>query len=556
MKKRSIICALLSAVITISSAVGVMGASPRPEDAEPTSSPRSTARATSSPDTSDEDDSSDAAETDDAEETDSPSATEKPTGPVEAEADMEDQVYSDSQNQPNVQYADSAVLMDAKSGRILYSQNAQKKKYPASTTKILTGIIALEEGDLSDVVTASYAAIAPITNEDSHMGILIGEQLTLEQLICGMLVYSANDAANVIAIHLAGSLDGFVDKMNQKAAEIGAKNTHFANACGSQDVDHYTTAEDLAIIARYAMQNEKFREIVAMSTYHIDPTNKYTRDRDLSNTNLFISSARSSYHLYRPAIGIKTGHTSDAGYNLVAAAQNNDMELISVVMDCDNQDLKEKAYSYVDSKELLEYGFNNYVYRTLTTAGSVVSEQDVYEAKGGQKASLTATGDISAMIPTDSSTEITSDIQLSRAMAAPISQGEVCGTITYKYGDTVIGSTELVAANEVSVNYLLKTAHIAAKVVTSPFFLIPLVLIILILVINHIQEKKRRRRRQMRQMKRASERIHGTTSRGDQVGQAPHRRVRTTSKPGSTANRNSRYGRDDRDYRNPKNNRR
>lgn len=550
MKKRSIICALLSAVITISSAVGVLGASPRPEDAEPTSTPRSTARATSSPGTADEDSSSD------PEESTAPSATEKPTGPVEAEADMEDQIYSDSQEQPNVQYADSAVLMDAKSGRILYSKNAQKKKYPASTTKMLTGIIALEEGNLEDVVTASYAAIAPITNEDSHMGILIGEQLTLEQLICGMLVHSANDAANVIAIHLEGSIDAFVDKMNQKAAEIGAKNTHFANACGSQDVDHYTTAEDLAIIARYAMQNEKFREIVSMPTYHIDPTNKYTRDRDLYNTNMFISSARSSYHIYRPAIGIKTGHTSDAGYNLVAAAQNNDMELISVVMDCDNQDLRENAYSYVDSKEMLEYGFNNYVYRTLTTAGSVVSEQDVYEAQGGLKASLTATGDISAMIPVDSSVEITSDIQLSRAMAAPISQGEVCGTITYNYGDTVIGSTELVAANNVSVNYFLKAAHIAAKVVTSPFFLIPLVLIILILVINHIQEKKRRRRRQIRQMKRASERIHGTTSRGDQVGQPPHRRVRTTSKPGSTANRNSRYGRDDKSYRDPRNDRR
>lgn len=567
MNKKSIVCAALSLMLSFGIAVEtVIAATPKPSstveatdkpDSTPKttsdnkdSTPKPTSKATSKPDST-----SKSSDADDKEITSSSSEDSKESqsasGPVEDDKNKEEQIFSDSSELPDIKYADSALLMDAKSGRILYSKNAQKKKYPASTTKILTAIIALEEGNLEDVVTASYAAIAPITSEDSHMGILIGEELTMEQLLTGMLVYSANDAANVIAIHLSGNLDAFAEKMNQKAAELGAVNTHFTNPCGVQDEDHYTTAEDLAIIAKYAMQNEKFREIVAMPKYHIDPTNKYTKDRDLTNTNLFLGTSRSSYHYYKPAIGIKTGHTSNAGYCLVAGAQNGDTELISVVMDCDNQDLKEKAYSYLDSKTLLEYGFNNYIYKTIVSSGDVISEQAVYEAKGGQKVALTASSEISALIPKDASSDITSEVQFTKGLAAPIKKGEVYGNITYRYGDTVVGTTELAASNDIEINYLLKTFHVAVKIVTSPFFFIPLILIIIILIINHMQEKKRRRKRQLRQMKRASERIngngriYGTTSNGEQVGSQPHRKVRTSARPGSSANKNSRYtGRD------------
>ena len=179
--------------------------------------------------------------------------------------------------------AQSAIMIDMKTGKVIYNKNADTKLYPASTTKILTAIIALEKcEDLSTVVTASHAAIDPITLEDSHMGILVGEQLTLEQLIYGMLVYSANDAANVLAIHIAGSLDAFAQMMNEKAQSLGASNSHFMNPHGFHDDEHYTTASDLAVIARYAMGNEKFREIVKTARYIIEPTNKYEETRYLT----------------------------------------------------------------------------------------------------------------------------------------------------------------------------------------------------------------------------------------------------------------------------------
>ena len=160
---------------------------------------------------------------------------------------------------PDVSYSKAALLMDMNTGRMIYGKNVDVKMYPASTTKMMTCILALEMGNMADIVTANYQALASITLDDSQIGILIGEEFTFEQLVYGMMVQSANDAANVIAIHLAGSIDAFVELMNQKAQELGMTNTHFVNACGIHDDNHYTTARDLAILARYAMQNETFR---------------------------------------------------------------------------------------------------------------------------------------------------------------------------------------------------------------------------------------------------------------------------------------------------------
>ena len=175
---------------------------------------------------------------------------------------------------PTRPHAEAALLMDMNSGRLIYGKNIDERLYPASTTKMMTGILALESGHMGETATATYEALKDITLEDSHMGILIGEELTMTDLINGMLVYSANDAANVIAIQVAGSMDAFVDMMNAKAQELGMTNTHFVNACGTHNDDHYTTARDLAILARYCMQNETFRSIVSQPTYHIAPTNK------------------------------------------------------------------------------------------------------------------------------------------------------------------------------------------------------------------------------------------------------------------------------------------
>ena len=232
---------------------------------------------------------------------------------------------NDAMTAPTVDNSKAALLMDMNSGRLLYGKNIDKRVFPASTTKIMTGILAIEMGNMADVVTASRAAIEPITLEDSQMGILIGEQLTFEQLVYSLLIHSANDAANVIAIHVSGTMEAFVDLMNQKAQELGMTNTHFENPCGSHNDNHYTTAHDLAILSQYAMRNETFREIVKMPIYKVPATNKYLEERIMVNTNLFLSSARSAAHYNPLCTGIKTGHTSQSGYCLVSSAQYEDM---------------------------------------------------------------------------------------------------------------------------------------------------------------------------------------------------------------------------------------
>lgn len=407
---------------------------------------------------------------------------------------------------PDVSHAEAALLMDLKTGRLIYGKNIDEKLFPASTTKIMTGILALENGNLSDTVTATYEALKDITLEDSHMGILIGEELTFEQLVSGMLIYSANDAANVIAIHLAGSIDAFVEMMNAKAQELGMTNTHFSNACGIHAEDHYTTAQDLAILASYCMQNEKFREIVKTPTYSIPATNKYALERTLPNTNLFL--ARSRYNYYQPCTGIKTGHTSAAGYCLVSSAEYNDISLLAVVLKCNNTDEQQGAYSYIDSKNLFEFGFNNYSSKKIAAPGDVIADSKVYEAKNDTRVALTVPEEIYALISSSANVEddIVAEVEMQENLAAPISKGTILGKVTYSHNGTQLAASDLIAANDVEQDKILLVIHTIMKVVASPFFFIPAILLIIIALIARGQKKKRDRKRKIQQLKRNKQR--------------------------------------------------
>ncbi len=394
-------------------------------------------------------------------------------------------------------HCQAALLMDRKTGEILFEKNKSEKVYPASTTKIMTAILALEHGTLTDTVTATHEAIDPITIKHSHMGILVGEELTLEQLLYGMLVYSANDAANVIGVHIGGSLQGFVDMMNQKAAELGMTNTHFANAHGFHDDNHYTTAEDMAVLARYAMQNEMFRKIVSTGLYRIPPTNKYQEERVLSSTNHLISRYRNTKLFYKYAIGIKTGFTDEAGNCLVSAATKDDMELICVVMNATNLNSGDGAYSFVDSKNLFEWVFNNYHYCQIAVNGDVVADSVVYEAKNQTRVALTPEQTIEKLLPKDVSVEdITAEPHLPENIRAPIQKGDHLGEIVYSYQGKELSIVGLVATNDVEKDYILAAIHIVVKVITSPILWISLIaLILLVLMIRSNRRKKRRRKR-------------------------------------------------------------
>ena len=467
--------------------------------------------------------------------TTAPAATPAPTrAPLPEGVTMEDSQLTP----PNIQYAQSALLMEMSSGRVLYSKNLDDRVFPASTTKIMTGILALENlGNMEEVVSATYEALKDITLEDSQMGVLVGENLTVDQLIKSTLVYSANDSANVLAVKVGGSLDGFVDMMNNKAQELGMTGTHYANTCGLHDDNHYTTARDMAILAKYAMKNEKFREIVKMPIYKIPATNKYTMERILVNTNLFLGTSRSTYHYYPPAIGIKTGHTSQAGYCLVSAASYNDMEFLAIVMNCPDKDVREQAYSYIDSKALFEFGFNNYKHRDVAKAGDVVADSKVYEAKDDMRVAVTIENDINALISAreGSKNDIRTEVSLPEKIDAPIKKGDVLGTINYYYSDIPIGSSNLVATNDVERNELLHIFHFIIGIITSPFFFVPVIIIIIVLIYARNRKRKEERQKRIQQIKKNRQQNETNT-------RTPNRNAsRTERNQRDTKGDNSRY---------------
>ena len=220
-------------------------------------------------------------------------------------------------------------MLDNKTGKILFSKNENEKMYPASTTKIVTAILTLENCNLDDVVTVSYDAVMSIPNGYSSAFLQIDERITVEQLLQLLLVHSANDAANVLAEHIGGSVESFVTMMNTKVNELQLSNTHFTNTFGKHDNNHYTTAKDLATIMRYCIKNETFRRIAGSASCAIPATNKYGARKYNSTNELIIPS--SNYYYPNLTCG-KTGYTSQAGDCLVSCSYKDDLELVCVIL--------------------------------------------------------------------------------------------------------------------------------------------------------------------------------------------------------------------------------
>ncbi len=246
---------------------------------------------------------------------------------------------------------ESAILMEVDTGTILYSKNINEPLYPASTTKLMTALLVVENCSMDEVVTFSDAAIDNTEWGSSRIGIMKGEQLTVEQCLYGLLLGSANEVAYGLAEHVAGSLDEFVKMMNEKAAELGCTNTHFVNASGLPDPEHYVSALDLATIARAFFSNETLCMISGTAKYVITPTNRTDEERPQENHHKMIQGKK---YAYDGIIGGKTGFTTDARQTLVTCAQRDGMKLICVVMK------DESPYQFTDTAELLDYGFASF----------------------------------------------------------------------------------------------------------------------------------------------------------------------------------------------------
>ena len=346
----------------------------------------------------------------------------------------------------------AAILIDNETNRVLYDKNANEKMFPASTTKILTAILVLENCDLDEMVTASYEAIRYIPEGYVTAEIQNEEQFTVEQLLEMLLVLSANDAANVLAEYVGGSVESFVSMMNTKVNELGLTNTHFTNPYGLQEDDHYTTAYDLAKIMQYCIQNDDFRRIAGSISCFIPATNK-SDVRSYTSTNQLILPNSPNYYSY-VTIG-KTGFTTEAGRCLVSCAYKNDLELTCVILGgtLSNDGISSR---FIDSISLYEYGFNQFSLKNIANPGDIITSIEVTNGSPSTRLLDLAFADpIHALINNaDFETNYLPEIQLNPNISAPIAAGDILGKAIYTI-DGISYESDIIATHSVENSHLI-----------------------------------------------------------------------------------------------------
>lgn len=317
--------------------------------------------------------------------------------------------------------ATSAILVDVDSGRVLYEQNADAKMLIASTTKILTALVAIEEGDLDAMVTVSREAAY---TEGSSMYLKEGETLTLETLLYGLLLCSGNDAAVAVADAVGGSQSGFVAMMNAKAKELGMKHSSFANPNGLDDEDHYSTARDMAKLACAAVENETLVRIASTRSVTIG-------GRTMTNHNKLLSYMDG-------CIGLKTGYTKAAGRTLVSCAEQNGQRLVAVTLQDGND--------WADHQSLFAYGFETYPAQQGATLGKTVEEVPV---QGGTSDTVPLVAADSFAWPLAAGEKLTCEVELSEPLMAPVLAGTAVGEAVFSVGGVEVGRVELLCGTDV-----------------------------------------------------------------------------------------------------------
>lgn len=361
-------------------------------------------------------------------------------------------VNASNENIPNIA-SPSALLMDLNTGKILYEKNINEKMYPASLTKVMTAILALENCELNEVATVSYDAVISISSGYVTANLQIGEELTVEQLLNVLLVGSANDAAIVLAEHISGSVEDFSDLMNAKAKELGCTSTNFLNPYGAHEENHYSTAYDLALISKYAMQSETFRNLVSTTSYKLPITNKYEKeDRLFTTTNALLmvnNNTRADNYYYKYATGIKTGFTTPAKNCLIASANKGNLELLTVVLGA-GQNEQGLSDRYLDTINLFEYGYDNYALREVIKSGGIVQTVTVNNAtRNTKKLNAVVQNDISVLIKSaDKNDALLPEVHINEDLKAPIKKGDIIGTVTYAV-EGIEYMENLVANNDV-----------------------------------------------------------------------------------------------------------
>lgn len=366
-----------------------------------------------------------------------------------------------------VLYCNNAVLLDGNYSEVLYDHNAYDRAWPASTTKVMTALLVMEALESGQLSPSTPVTAGPTRMQDIPAGkgyavasLKEGEVLTVEELLYCLLLPSHADAANVLAVAVDGTIEAFVDHMNRKAGELGCKGTHFTNTAGMHNTEHYSTAYDLALIFQAALEYDLFRTIIGTAVHTVPATN-LSKERTFYNSNGLISTWNYTGYVYDKCIGGKTGNTDEAGRCLIAAAEDGDTLLISVVLGSGPVEVpgetELKQGQLLSSSNLLKWGFQSFHRVTITEDSQPVAKVAVSMSRQADEVNVKPQGSITRTLPRDMDLKaIKKEITLfPQPVEAPVYEGQVLGTMKLSYEGEVYGVLDLVAVTTVERSDLL-----------------------------------------------------------------------------------------------------
>lgn len=507
--KKQFVAALLSILLTAGMAL--------PSFAQPETDPDTAVQTEQTAESSDTEDAAQSDNADDAESTDSTDAdaddaadpdddnsTDDADDVKQAEkqqaAKAAEQTLTDGMPTISID-AKASLLVNGETGEVLHAENEHEKLYPASCTKIMTALLTLENCSLDDTVTMQSEDFTDVNNGASSAGLKVGEQISIEDLLYCLMLPSGNEAANALARVTGGSVEDFVKMMNDRAAELGCTNTHFVNPNGLHDDEHYTSAYDLFLMAQQAMQDSTFATIVNTAQKKLPATNM-NGERVIYTTNDLIFSSSTDIY-YDNCYGIKTGHTTPAGYCLVSFAKQGGYTYYSVILGAEAG--SPYAGSFTETARMFDWAFDNFSMQTATEAGAAVTECPVRLGRGADHVTLVTSSDISVLIPKNATkNDLDTKITVDESYDAPIEEGQKLGTVTYSFDGMECAKADLVALSAVERSSILYVLDQIASFFHITYVRIAVAVIIIIfviyLILSFIAGRNRRRNRRRKKM--------------------------------------------------------
>lgn len=422
----------------------------------------------------------------------------------ETESGIRISLNTEGLDKPSPITAPCAVLINLETGKPIYEKNAGKKIEPASTVKIMTGILILENiTDTSRSVTVTKSAVA--NTSGSNIKLLEGEEIKLIDLIYATLIYGANDAAKMLAEYVAGDIEAFVKLMNEKAKSLGCDDTVFTNVHGLHSDSMSTTAADIAKIAHYASKIQLYMDITSAPKYTIPKTNLTSKERTFYNKNHFVSKAQQANFYYPSAVGMNAGSTAEAGYYLVTAAMKNGMSYLCVIAGATSTKLtgeKEIINSFSDAKDLLDWAFSIYTYKTVLTEKDIICSVDIKLAANNDSINLMPDKKIESLLPRNADIEIGINKSYNiyeDKLTAPITKGQQLGELIVTYNGETLGTANLIASSSVERSNILYTLERIKEILSTRWFgasiIIFIILFIFYIVISYTRSRKKEKKR-------------------------------------------------------------